>query len=796
MRSSVGADVPPSLVVTEPDGTFTVQLTADRITFGRSPDSDIRVHASFVSKRHGVLERAGHTYRFVHLGETNPTVIDGSPVRERTLQNGDSLRIGSGDGLSVTLLFVNPAAPGQKSVPVEAHRTPDGERSSMVRATLGTADVLNIGRGPANDLVLSSMLVSRKHAEVARRGDSYVLKDLNSSNGTFLNGVQIGEQALRDGDSIRIGPYKLLYAAGRIQGYNEERTVRLDALNVGKTIGTTRIVSGVSFSVLPGELVGIIGTSGSGKSTLMDTLNGVRPATEGRVLVNGVDLYERFDSVRPLMGYVPQFSILHDMLPLERALYYTGRLRFADDVTDDEVHRKVRDVMQALQIDHRAAVPVGRLSGGQQKRASLAAELLTEPGLLFLDEPTTGLDAGLTRRLMEKFRDLADEGRTVVLVTHDTESLELCDLIVFLASGNLVYIGRPADAPPFFGATDLGDVYSTVEDRDNLDRWRSKCLDSDEYEKFVSIRQGGAAADLSGYSYTSTDIVPGTGNVGLSGLRQFMLLVRRYTELILRDARTLALLLLQAPFLATLLILISQPDGFRYATGLGGSPPPGDPCDSPTLFGCLPEDVKPLVLPSLPLLMAASVTWFGAINAAREIVKEVPVFRRERLAGLKTPPYLLSKVMVLGTLCVVQASLFFLVIVVDTDIPRDGVLTSGYLEVYATLLLTCLASLGLGLLISALSPNADRAQSLVPLILIPQLIFARVGEDAHVAVQVVAYSSISRWAFEALGSTGWVQGSGFGHSAEYLLIRWIGLTVIAVGLMALTGVLVWRRRLA
>jgi len=201
-------------------------------------------------------------------------------------------------------------------------------------------------------------------------------------------------------------------------------------------------------------------------------------------------------------------------------------------------------------------------------------------------------------------------------------------------------------------------------------------------------------------------------------------------------------------------------------------------------------------VPSLPLLMAASVTWFGAINAAREIVKEVPVFRRERLAGLKTVPYLLSKVSVLGALCVIQASLFFLVIQAAVEIPASGVMMSGPVEVYITLVLTCLASLGLGLLISAMSSNADRAQSLVPLILIPQLIFARVGENVHDVVEIAAYSSISRWAFEAMGATGWVPGSEFGHSTEYLLTRWIGLTVITVSLMSLTGVLVWRRRLA
>ncbi len=194
--------------------------------------------------------------------------------------------------------------------------------------------------------------------------------------------------------------------------------------------------------------------------------------------------------------------------------------------------------------------------------------------------------------------------------------------------------------------------------------------------------------------------------------------------------------------------------------------------------------------------MAASVTWFGAINAAREVVKEVPIFRRERLAGLRVPSYLLSKILVLGLLCVLQTSLFFAAIVAKVDIPREGVVTNGYAEVSLTLLLTCLASLGLGLLISALSPNADRAQSLVPIILIPQLIFARVGEESHEAVQIIAYSSISRWAFQAMGATGNVQSGDFGHTPEYLAIRWSGLGIITLSLFVLTCALLWRRRIS
>ncbi len=771
------------LTVTEPDGSVVYDLVVDRLSVGRSAESDIWLRSPFVSKQHAVLERAVGTFRFLQVGRTNPTFLNGQPVTDALLHDGDELLIGLPDGPHVLLVFHDQRDDGRTARATRMEGRPGhGNAGAMVRAQIPQGGRLTIGRGPNNDLILPSMLVSREHAEISRAGNDIVLRDRGSSNGTFLNEVQVREEVLGDGDSIRIGSYRLIFDEGAVRGFNEERTVRIDALEVGKTIGDNTILTGISMSAFPGELVAIVGASGSGKTTFMDALNGVRPATSGTVLVNGVDLYKRFDSVRPLMGYVPQFSILHDELPLERALYYTGRLRFADDVSDADVWNKVREVMTSLQIDGRARVRMGRLSGGRRKRASLAAELLTEPGLLFLDEPTTGLDAGLTRRLVESFRGLANEGRTVILVTHDTESLELCDIILFLMAGRLIYVGPPRGAAEYFGVKDLGEVYSRVERESDLGTWNEKCRASANYAKYVGSRQAGLSPtpQRSSVEHEPPPMAPGTGNVGLSGLRQFAVLVRRFSELMLRDPRTLALLLLQAPILALLLNLISQKNGFVF--------PPGFDQEHQ-----VPDEFKKLVVPSLPLLMAASVTWFGAINAAREIVKEVPIFRRERLAGLKALPYLMSKVTVLGLLCVVQATLFFLVILSKIDIPSDGVILPGPAEVYVTLILTSFASLGLGLLISALSPNPDRAQSLVPIILIPQLIFARVGSDVSKPVQILAYSSISRWAFQAMGATGNIQSGDFGHSTSYIVGRWAGLALISVGLLAVTGVLLWRR---
>ena len=464
------------LTVTEPDGSVVYDLVVDRLSVGRSAESDIWLRSPFVSKQHAVLERAVGTFRFLQVGRTNPTFLNGQPVTDALLHDGDELLIGLPDGPHVLLVFHDQRDDGRTARATRMEGRPGhGNAGAMVRAQIPQGGRLTIGRGPNNDLILPSMLVSREHAEISRAGNDIVLRDRGSSNGTFLNEVQVREEVLGDGDSIRIGSYRLIFDEGAVRGFNEERTVRIDALEVGKTIGDNTILTGISMSAFPGELVAIVGASGSGKTTFMDALNGVRPATSGTVLVNGVDLYKRFDSVRPLMGYVPQFSILHDELPLERALYYTGRLRFADDVSDADVWNKVREVMTSLQIDGRAKVRMGRLSGGQQKGAKKVSRAPDRAG-----PAVPGRTHNRPRRRLDRTpgRILPGAGERrpygYPRCTHDTESLELCDIILFSMAGRLLYVGPPRGAAEYFGVKDLGEVYSRVERESDLGTWNEQ----------------------------------------------------------------------------------------------------------------------------------------------------------------------------------------------------------------------------------------------------------------------------------------------------------------------------------
>jgi ABC-type multidrug transport system ATPase subunit len=241
-----------------------------------------------------------------------------------------------------------------------------------------------------------------------------------------------------------------------------QTAIRLDAQNLSKSADGMKILSDISLSIHPGEFVSLLGPSGAGKSTLLNALNGFRPADQGRVLLNGTNLYEQFDRFRSLLGYVPQDDVVHTSLSVLKALKYSALLRFPRAKAKD-AEQRAREVIRTLGLEAQAKTKVRKLSGGQRKRVSLGIELLTSPPLLFLDEPTSGLDPGLEERMMQLFHKLSREGRTVILTTHIMESLRLLDLVAILNTGWLVFYGPPELALQTFKVTEFSDIYTKLE---------------------------------------------------------------------------------------------------------------------------------------------------------------------------------------------------------------------------------------------------------------------------------------------------------------------------------------------
>jgi ABC-type multidrug transport system permease subunit len=257
----------------------------------------------------------------------------------------------------------------------------------------------------------------------------------------------------------------------------------------------------------------------------------------------------------------------------------------------------------------------------------------------------------------------------------------------------------------------------------------------------------------------------------------------RYVESLASDRTYVALLLLQAPIIAAFIAIVAEPTHFQ--------PPPAAAVAQAQAFG-IPAS---RLASALPLMLAASATWFGAINAAKEVVKELPVFRRERLAGLNIAPYLASKVAVLGMLCLVQTAALLAIVSLKADLPTAGALVWAPLELWITLLLASLAALGLGLVISATMNNADRATSVVPIILIPQLIFAGVGDPDGLA-RWVSYLTVTHWAVEAMKVTARIpyNDAGAGFGADDLLARWGVLLAMSAVFISVAGWQLARKR--
>ncbi|HVV84284.1 MAG TPA: ATP-binding cassette domain-containing protein [Kofleriaceae bacterium] len=612
----------------------------------------------------------------------------------------------------------------------DAADAPPAARAQGVQhlATPPGGPPLTIGRA-GTDLVLDQPMVARRHAELRWHDGRHHLRDTGSGQGTWVNGVRLaGERALAPGDVVQIGTFQLTYDGDSLDSVDQRGAIRIDARDVVRRAGDRVLLDATTLSIEPCEFVAIVGASGAGKSTLMMALCGFQRATSGRVSINGDDLYASFDAYRSILGYVPQEDILHRTLTVERALHHAARLRLPADTTAAEIAARIADVLAAVDMTGHAGKRIDQLSGGQRKRVSIACELLADPPLLFLDEPTSGLDPGLEHRLMYTLRRLADGGRTIVLVTHATANIRVCDHIAYLAGGKLVYFGPPAQAPAFFGVDDFPAIYASTDDpddpRESAERWQARWRASMQHRAYAVERPARAPAAPS--AEQQAERARRARTYTLSRARQLAVMTRRYYELVLADRKNLALLLLQAPVIGFLLAMVSTTTGLTAGR----------------------IEAKKVVF-----MLAASGVWFGVINAAREICKERAVLRRERLAGVRAGPYVASKLVVLSGLVLVQGALLLAVVALRMKLPAAGVLLPGWLELYVTIALAGLAGLALGLCISAIASTPDKATSLVPIVVVPQVLFAGIMFRLHGASRLLSWLVSSRAAVDAMSAT-------------------------------------------
>ena len=705
-----------------------IPVRAEGLVIGRLPENDVVIPSNAVSRHHARISAVPGGHWIVDLESRNGTQLNGERFRgeSRWLANGDTIVIG-GEPLRFLMgqetRFAT-APPALLATHVVQFR---GER-------------LTIGRDDGNDVVLDDPNVSRFHAEVLRSDGRIEVRDLDSRNGTRVNGVPAPHAVLQTGSEIGIGPYRLLFDGTDFVARAEHGALRMDAESVVVRVKDKQILQPTTISLEPGELVAIIGESGSGKSTLMKALAGVNRPTDGTITINGEPLASRLTDI----GYLPQDEIVHPGLTVYEALDYAARLRLPHDTSAEEIEGTVDRVLDELELTPHGNTRIGSLSGGQRKRVGLAAELLSRPSLLFLDEPTTGLDPGLESRMMALLHDLAERSRAVVVVTHATKSLDQCAKIAVMGRGGLLcFHGPPGEALAFFGAETYDDIYAQL-DRRPAEEWHRRML-QERGEPVVPERHEAAA---------EPERQPASRRHRGRFWRQASVLTHRYVRLFARDRRNLLILLLQVPLLAVAIVGLFKVEVFKASTDAG-------------------EAVKIL------FLITTTVIWLGSIDGAREIIKEKSVFVREAAVGVRPGSYLLSKAVVLFALAAIQALLLAAIILALQ--PLHGSLST-YATVLGLLILTAWAAVGMGLLMSAAVKTQDQATSFIPLLLVPQLFFG--GSIVPVATMSAALAALSnavvaKWSYAGLGSAV-DMNTRIAHSPAYAKVSRFGDDYFAI----------------
>jgi len=595
---------------------------------------------------------------------------------------------------------------------------------------------ITIGRDPSNSVQVEDPLVSRHHARVERQSSRQTpgtsttarLVDLDSFRGTFVNGEVVrGSRPLETGDVITVGNHRLLWTGHDLEPAPADDSPVLEAerLSVVKVDGK-RLLSDVSLALRPGTLTAVIGPSGAGKTTLLNALTGLRPATHGAVRYLGADLYENYNELRPKIGLVPQQDIQHHQLTTAQALTFSAELRLLPDATGEERDETVRAVAGRLQLLDRMDNRIGtQLSGGQRKRVSIATELLTAPPLLFLDEPTSGLDPGLDVGVMRQLRELADEGRVIVVVTHSVLALDTCDQVVVLAPGGLVaYDGAPDGLFEHFGCRTVPEVFA------HLDRMGVQSADSTPLPPATTRAVATPSWRIRPFADVRRDVAKA----------QVSTLLRRNVAVLRADRLLFAMLLILPVVLGLLTRVVPGQAGLSL---LEAPLAPGGYLNS--------EQASKRVT----ILIVAAVL-MGSAMSIRELVGERPIFQREHAVGLSADVYLASKAIVMGIATFVQGiALTFIATWGEPGPDFKGDLRSGRIELALTIGLLAMSMSVLGLCLSALVGSTEQTMPALVGVVMVQFVLsgALVAVHGRPILSQVSWLAPARWAYAACAST-------------------------------------------
>jgi ABC-type multidrug transport system ATPase subunit len=589
--------------------------------------------------------------------------------------------------------------------------------------------------------------------------DLYFLKYTGEED-LFLNGLALNNRRIylfANGSTVKLPKGKPIYysdvAAHFLADINAQKisfeVKSLEFKFVNGNIG----LRDINFAETHGRLVGIMGASGAGKTTLLNVLCGTEKPSNGEVLINGLNLHTQKKELEGVIGLIPQDDLLIEDLTVFQNLYYSAKLCFKSK-TEEELTHMVNTTLSNLGLLDRRDLKVGNalnktISGGQRKRLNIALELIREPSILFVDEPTSGLSSRDSENVMDLLRELALKGKLIFVVIHQPSSdiYKMFDKMIILDTGGFeVYSGNPVEAVMYFKRidaqinSDVGECPSCGNVNPELIFNIVEAQVVDEFGNYTGVRKVNPPKWEEHFIKNFTkervesvqDAPPKSLNIP-SRLKQFRIYVIRDFLAKISNKQYIILNMLEYPLLAFMLSYV-----IRYIA---------DPTSDIYIFR---ENENISIYIFMSIIVAL---FFGLTVSAEEIFHDQKILKREKFLNLSKSSYLFSKIFILFALSAIQT--FSFVILGNTILGLKGM----YFSYWLTLFTTAAFANMLGLNISASFNSVVTIYIIIPFLMIPMMVmsgamfsFDKLNRNVSSIEKVPLIADImpTKWSYEAL----------------------------------------------
>jgi len=625
------------------------------------------------------------------------------------------------------------------------------DRSKMISSNILIVDNGKYERNETSKYITRENLKGIIFILHTKELDTYFIKYIGEE-GIFLNGNPLRHNRIKvfsSGSSVRGSTLEPLYysdVASEFRDVDAEEHISLIASDISYKFPNGNIgLRNINIVEHTGKLIAIMGGSGAGKSTLLNVLNGIDSPSEGSVRINGIDIHQSKENIEGVIGFVPQDDLLIEDLTVYQNLYFAAKLCFKDK-SNQELDRLIVKTLESLGLIEIKSLKVGNplekvISGGQRKRLNIGLELLREPAVLFVDEPTSGLSSSDSENIMDLLRELTLKGKLIFSVIHQPSEdiFRMFDKLVILdVGGYQIYYGNPVNAIDYFrGIVKIVDKRTNDNPEQIFNIIEAKVVNEyghvtkqrkiSPYEWYTAFKERIKIPQKKEFSTAPKK----TLNIP-NRFKQIPIFTIRDVLSKLNNRQYLYINFLEAPVLAFILAFI-----VRYT-----------PADKE--FYTFKENLN---IPVFFFMSVIVALFMGLTVSAEEILKDKKIKKREAFLNLSKFSYIISKLTILFTLSAIQTLTYVIIGAIILEI--KGMTLEMWLVLFS---ISCFANT-LGLNISASFKSAVTVYILIPLLVIPQLLLSGVVVNfdklnptisAADKVPFIGELMASRWAFESL----------------------------------------------